>query len=107
MIKLAGTWHIVAGDDPEAVDRHYFDVHIPNVRRLPKLRRHVVLKAIGDAANGHPACYRSAEIWFDTREDFEAAMASPEWRAIAEDGFMPMVGGLEIVVYDVEEEWTP
>ena len=107
MIKLAGTWHIKAGDDVEAIDRHYFDVHVPNVRRLPKLKRHVIGQAIGDAAGGNPACYRTAEIWFENREDFDAAMASPEWQAIADDGFMPSVAGLEIVVYDVEEEWTP
>ena len=106
MIKLVGTWHIQAGDDPAEIDRHYFGVHIPNVRRLPKLRRHVVARAISDATGtGKPACYRQAEIWFDNREDFDAAMASPEWQAIAEDGFMPSVAGLEIVVYDVEEEW--
>lgn len=107
MIKLAGTWHIKAGDDVEEIDRHYFDVHVPNVRRLPKLRRHVIGIATGDAAGGHPAAYRTAEIWFDNRADFTAAMESPEWQAIADDGFMPSVAGLEIIVYDVEEEWTP
>jgi hypothetical protein len=34
-------------------------------------------------------------------------MASPEWQAIADDGFMPSVAGLEIVVYEVEAEWAP
>jgi uncharacterized protein (TIGR02118 family) len=107
MIKLAGTWHIKAGDDPAEIDSHYYAVHVPNVRRLPKLSRHVIGTAIGDAAGANPACYRTAEIWFDSRADFEAAMESPEWAAIAADGFMPSVAGLEIVVYDVEEEWTP
>jgi len=72
MIKLAGTWHIKAGDDVEKIDKHYFDVHVPNVRRLPKLKRHVTGKALFDAAGGHPAAYRTAEIWFANREDFDA-----------------------------------
>ena len=63
--------------------------------------------AIQDAAGGNPACYRTAETWWKTREDFEADMASEEWQTIADDGFMPMVAGLEIVVYEVETEWTP
>lgn len=107
MIKLSGTWHIPADADVDEVDEHYFGVHVPNVRRLPKLARHVVGKAIHDGQGGKPACYRTAEIWFETAEDFDAAMASPEWQTIADDGFMAMVGGLEIIVYDVEEEWTP
>ena len=107
MIKLAGTWHIGAGNDVEAIDRHYYNVHVPNVRRLPKLKRHVIGKAISDGEGGHPAAYRTAEIWFENRQDFDAAMESPEWQTILEDGFMPSVYGLEVIVYDIEAEWTP
>jgi len=32
-------------------------------------------------------------------------MTSPEWQTIADDGFMSSVAGLEIIVYEVEEEW--
>jgi uncharacterized protein (TIGR02118 family) len=107
MVKLQGTWHIPEGKSPEEIDRHYFDVHVPNVRALPKLRRHVVLKAVPGADGSHAATWRGAEIWFDNREDFDAAIASPEWATIAADGFMPSVAGLHIDVFDVEEEWTP
>lgn len=107
MIKLSGTWHVPDGTSTEANDAHYFGVHVPNVRRLPGLRRHVVLKAVEFPAGAHPSCWRGAEIWFQTREDFDAAMLSPEWTAIENDGFMPSVAGLVIDVFEVEKEWTP
>jgi uncharacterized protein (TIGR02118 family) len=105
MIKLSGTWHIPDGKTAQDIDPHYFAVHVPNVRRLPKLRRHVVLKAI-DWPTGTPASvWRGAEIWFDDQADFDAAIASPEWAAIEADGFMASVAGLKIDVFDVEQEW--
>jgi uncharacterized protein (TIGR02118 family) len=107
MIKLVGTWHIPANVSTEEIDRHYFDVHVPNVRALPKLRRHVVLKAVPTPEGGNVRTWRAAEIWFDNREDFDAAIASPEWQTIADDGFMPSVAGLEIDVFEVEEEFKP
>jgi uncharacterized protein (TIGR02118 family) len=106
VIKLSGTWHVPDGTSTEENDRHYFDVHVPNVRRLPGLKRHVVIKAIEFPEGTHPRCWRGAEIWFDSKADFEHAMASPEWQAIVDDGFMPSVAGLVIDVFDVEEEWV-
>jgi uncharacterized protein (TIGR02118 family) len=105
VIKLSGTWHIPDGKSAEEIDGHYFAVHVPNVRRLPKLRRHVVLKAIDWPEESHAACWRGADIFFDTDEDFDAAIASPEWAAIEADGFMPSVAGLVIEVFDVEDEF--
>ena len=107
MVKLQGTWHIPEGMPPEEIDKHYFGVHVPNVRALPKLRRHVVLKGVPGASGEYASAWRGAEIWFDNREDFDAAIASPEWATIAADGFMPSVAGLHIDVFDVEEEWSP
>ncbi|MGE4425533.1 MAG: EthD family reductase [Solirubrobacteraceae bacterium] len=107
MIKLVGTWHIPDEKTPAEIDRLYFDVHVPNVRALPKLSRHVVLRAVETPEGGETRTWRGAEIWFENREDFDAAIASPEWQTIADDGFMPSVAGLEIDVFDVEEEYRP
>ena len=73
MIKLSGTWHVPDGTPTEANDQHYFDVHVPNVRRLPKLLRHVVLKATPFPDDTHTRCWRGAEIWFDSQAE-EAAV---------------------------------
>src|ERR1019366_4338194 len=34
--------------------------------------------------NALPGC---VVVWFDTIQDYEATMASPEWKALEEDGF--------------------
>jgi uncharacterized protein (TIGR02118 family) len=106
MIKLSGTWHIPDGQTAAEIDAHYFAVHVPNVRRLPKLHRHVVLKAIDWPEGTYASCWRGADIFFDSRADFDAAIDSPEWAAIEADGFMPSVAGLEIEVFDVEDEFV-
>lgn len=105
MIKLSGTWHIPEGRNQEDIDAHYFGVHVPNVRRLPRLGRHVVLKAIDWPEGALAACWRGADIFFDDHDDFEAAIASPEWAAIEADGFMASVAGLVIEVFEVEDEF--
>ncbi len=105
MIKLSATWHIPDGKTADDVDPHYLNNHVATVRRLPKLRRHVVLKAIDWPEGTFAACWRGADIFFDTFEDLQAAAASPEWSAMAQDGFMPSVAGLVIEVFEVEDEF--
>ena len=61
MIKLSRTWHIPDAELPDSIDRVYVDSHVPLVRRVPGLRRHVVLKAIQlpatvKGAPRHPDC---------------------------------------------------
>jgi uncharacterized protein (TIGR02118 family) len=105
--KLRGTWHIPNDATAEEIDSHYFGVHVPNVRGLPKLARHVVLKAIEWPEGTHPRCWRGAETWANSHEDFDAQIDSTQWKKIEADGFMPSVAGLHIDVFTVEEEWVP
>lgn len=57
---------------------HYREVHLPIARRLPKLRRYEifpVLSADGEA-DGRPDAF--ALMTFDSVDDFEAVLSSPE-----------------------------
>lgn len=114
MIKLSSTWHIPDSELPDVIDRYYFDVHVPNVRRLPNLRRHVVMKAVpvgagmmrGFLESGeYPRIWRGEDIWFDNREEFEAATDSSEWKSIAVDGLFSMVAGAQSDLFEVAEEY--
>ena len=69
--------------DPEEFDRHYRDMHLPLVRRLPRLRRYVIRRD-AEAVRGAPY-YLVAEYEWDTADDLRAAFASPEGRATAAD----------------------
>ena len=69
--------------DPAAFGRHYREVHIPLLRRLPGLRRYTVSRDI-TALHGEPY-YLIAELDWDTMADLRAAFATPEGRATADD----------------------
>jgi uncharacterized protein (TIGR02118 family) len=69
--------------DPEGFDRHYREVHVPLVQRLPGLRRYTIGRDAA-AVRGAP-CYRIAEAEWDTMDELRAAFASPEGRATAAD----------------------
>ncbi len=69
--------------DPEAFGRHYREVHVPLLRRLPGLRRQVVSRDV-TALHGEPY-YLIAELDWDTMDDLRAAFASAEGQATAAD----------------------
>ncbi|HEX5140265.1 MAG TPA: EthD domain-containing protein [Dehalococcoidia bacterium] len=91
---------------------HWREVHGPLVSRLPGLRRyaqcHGALEAFRLANMTHDGW---SELWFDDYPAFQRAVASPEWRAVEEDGatlFMPQKGiviGREYIQKD--DKWEP
>jgi uncharacterized protein (TIGR02118 family) len=69
--------------DPEAFDRHYSEIHIPLIRRLPGLRRYSVGRDV-TALHGSP-CYLVTELEWETMEELRGAFDSPEGNATAAD----------------------
>jgi uncharacterized protein (TIGR02118 family) len=103
---LIGAWQVPAHQTPAEVDPVYLDVHVPNVRNLPRLRSHTVMRAFDWPVGEHARYWRSAEIRFASREDFTAVFAAPEYDAIRHDGFNRSVAGPDVDIFTVEEEWT-
>lgn len=85
-------------EDPAAFDAYYWTQHLPTVTRWPRVRRIEV-------ARGRPGdpIYQVADIYFDTPEDLEAALASPERQVSAEDvkRFPPFHGQIRRQVFEV------
>jgi uncharacterized protein (TIGR02118 family) len=69
--------------DPGAFDRHYREVHIPLLRRLPGLRRFAVSRDV-TALHGEPY-YLIAELDWDTMAGLRAAFDSAGGQATAAD----------------------
>jgi uncharacterized protein (TIGR02118 family) len=69
--------------DPKAFDRHYHEIHIPLIRRLPGLRRYSVGRDVA-ALHGSP-CYLVTELEWETMEALREAFESPEGHATATD----------------------
>lgn len=71
-------------EDPEAFQRHYFDVHVPLVWKMPGLRDYTVSSGdVVSTADGGP--YLIASLAWDSADDLAADMGSPEGAAVTAD----------------------
>ena len=72
-----------APQDPDFFERHYREVHVPLVKKLPGVRRYTFSR---DATSVRgDLYYRIAEVDFDDLTSLRQAFASPEGRAAAAD----------------------
>jgi uncharacterized protein (TIGR02118 family) len=64
---------------------HYRVVHLPIAKRLPDLRRYEIFPVLPtpDVASGGPDAF--ALMVFDSAEEFERVMSTPEMAAAVED----------------------
>lgn len=69
--------------DPEAFDRHYFDVHVPLCKPLPGLRAASFSKPRALGPGSTP--YLVAQLDFDDADALKAALRSPEMAAVGAD----------------------
>lgn len=89
--------------DPAAFDRHYHDVHIPLARNMRGLKKWTVGKVQG-APGGQPSpYYYIADLYMESREEFERLLASPEGQAAVADVPNYATGGVTFVYTEIEE----
>jgi uncharacterized protein (TIGR02118 family) len=84
MIKLVGLIRKRSGLTTEQFRAHWLEVHAPLARQFPGLRRYTV-NFIDREATPNAAYDGFSELWFDSAEALDAALASPIGAAIAED----------------------
>jgi uncharacterized protein (TIGR02118 family) len=82
MVKLVALYKKPA--ELEDFDNHYGAVHLPLVRKYPGLRKLEVTRITG-APIGEAKFYMMAEMYFDSRDALDAALASQEGKAVARD----------------------
>jgi uncharacterized protein (TIGR02118 family) len=82
MIKLVALYK--TPEDKEEFDKHYFEVHIPIVDKIPGLIKSEVskLKSLPGTESGY---YMMAEMYYNDMDSFNEAMASPEGKTSARD----------------------
>lgn len=95
MVKLIALYK--APDDPASFESHYRDVHTPLVQKMPGLRKLEVARITG-APIGEPKHYLIAEMYFESQDALDAAMASSEGKAAARD-LMGFAGNLVTMFY--------
>jgi uncharacterized protein (TIGR02118 family) len=71
--------------DADAFDRHYFEVHVPLVSKVPGLQRAETGRMVAAADSGELTYYRVAELYFADQQALGAGFASAEGKATAAD----------------------
>jgi uncharacterized protein (TIGR02118 family) len=103
MVKLVALY--TKPSDPEEFERHYTTVHTPLVRKYPGLRR-LEITRIAAAPMGDLRYQLMAEMYFDSREAMDAALASPEGKAVAKDMMSFAAPLLTIFFGETQEEYN-
>ena len=105
MIKILGLLTRKDGISHAEFERHWFDVHGPLALAVPGIRRYVQSHITGtrsrpDIPETEVEVDGIAELWYDDMESFQRAAASPEMKALTDDGAL-FIG--KIKTYVIEE----
>jgi len=88
--------------DPEAFEDYYANTHRPLVEKMPNVARTEASRIVGTPDGGDPPYHRVFEFWFDSQEDLQAAMGSPEGQETAADVPNFATGGATILIAQVD-----
>jgi uncharacterized protein (TIGR02118 family) len=72
-------------DDPDAFDRHYLEIHMPLVAKIPGLLRAETGRFDAALDGGEKSYYRMAELYFADQQTVDGAFATQEGQATAAD----------------------
>jgi uncharacterized protein (TIGR02118 family) len=88
--------------DPDAFDKYYREAHIPIARRMKGLKKWTIGKVLPDAEGGRSPYYYVADLFMESRDEFEKLLASPEGQAAVADVPKYATGGVTILYTDIE-----
>ena len=89
--------------DPAAFDRHYQEVHIPIARKMKGLKKWTIGKVKENPDGSPPPYYYIADLYMESREEFEQLLASPEGQAAVADVPNYATGGVQFLYTDIED----
>lgn len=89
--------------DPAAFDRYYEEAHIPLARKLKGLKKWTVGKVAGTPDGQFAPYYYVADLYMESREEFEQLLASPEGQAAVADVPNYATGGVTFLYTEVAE----
>lgn len=72
-------------ENKEEFDNHYFNVHAPITAKIPGLREMKVTKMTGSPMGGEGKYYLMCEMYYDSLEDLQQGLRSPEGKASGKD----------------------
>jgi uncharacterized protein (TIGR02118 family) len=101
MVKLVVLYKKPA--DAKDFDDKYFNTHIPLANKIPGVKKIEIARVTGAPGGGESEYHLITEVYFDSKEDMDAAMASPENRAATKNlmGFAKDI--VSFMIADVEK----
>lgn len=100
MVKITALYGMPK--DPEAFEKYYAETHMPMVYRAEGLARVELGKPMPGPDGKPPAFYRITELWFESPEALQTALARPEWKKISADVPNFATGGATVLVSPLE-----
>jgi uncharacterized protein (TIGR02118 family) len=85
-------------NDANAFEDHWSGNHVPLVQKIPNVRQVETARVIGTPDGSAPPYHRVAELSFDSAEDMQSAMGSPEGQAAVGDFQNFATGGVTVLV---------
>ncbi len=85
MVKTILGYDIVPGMTVEQYEKWLKEIHLPDLKRIPGLRR-VVLNTVKGIVRGGTTFYRIAELHYDSIEAFEKAKKWREENPVSKEG---------------------
>ena len=85
-------------DDQAAFDRHYAETHMALAQKIPDVQRFEAGKVLGTADGSAAPYYFIAELWFESPEQLQAAMQTPDGQAAAADVGTFASGGATLMI---------
>lgn len=86
--------------DPAAFARYYAATHAPLAKTIPGLRKYDISKGAVASPTGPTVVHLIATLYFDSLEDLQSALASPEGQATAADLGNFADGGVDLYVFE-------
>lgn len=88
---------------PGDFEAYYGESHDPLVDKIPGLQRKEYARSTGAPGGGELAYYRIAELYFDSQQDLEAGLGSPDGQAAVQDLDNFATGGVTVFIAEVDE----
>lgn len=82
MVKLIAMYKTPS--DIEEFEKHYYEVHMPMIEKMPGLLKTEVSKILGMPGQDSKY-YLMAEMYFENMDELNESMASPEGKAAGKD----------------------
>jgi len=88
-------------DNPGAFEDYYANTHLPIAATMKGVVKLEATKFV-DGPDGKPAYYRMAEVYFDSPEQMQTTLGSPEGQATVDDIPNFATGGFTVVIGSVD-----